>query len=196
MCHRSGARRHVLLSFAQFEREIISERTRDKQSAARRKGRWTGGYPVLGYDADPSRGRLLVNEREAAQIREIFGLFLRDGSLDSTLAEMQQRGWQMKSWTTRKGQPHVGQTFDRAGLVRLLTNVLYCGECAIRGRSIPASRRPSLIGRSGSRPRFCCGRPRAGSACQRGRGRGGEQRDGKRIPGTAGVRAREFRWGI
>jgi site-specific DNA recombinase len=79
---------HVLLSFAQFEREIISERTRDKQSAARRKGRWTGGYPVLGYDADPRRGRLVVNEREAAQIREIFGLFLRDGSLDSTLAEM------------------------------------------------------------------------------------------------------------
>jgi DNA invertase Pin-like site-specific DNA recombinase len=51
---------HVLLSFAQFEREIISERTRDKQSAARRKGRWTGGYPVLGYDADPRRGRLVV----------------------------------------------------------------------------------------------------------------------------------------
>ena len=137
MCHRSGARRHVLLSFAQFEREIISERTRDKQSAARRKGRWTGGYPVLGYDADPSRGRLLVNEPEAAQIREIFGLFLRDGSLDSTLAEMQQRGWQMKSWTTRKGQPHVGQTFDRAGLVRLLTNVLYCGEVRHKGKVYP-----------------------------------------------------------
>src|ERR1017187_905020 len=137
MCHRSGARRHVLLSFAQFEREIISERTRDKQSAARRKGRWTGGYPVLGYDADPSRGRLLVNEREAAQIREIFGLFLRDGSLDSTLAEMQQRGWQMKSWTTRKGQPHVGQTFDRAGLVRMLTNVLYCGEVRHKGKVYP-----------------------------------------------------------
>ena len=72
---------------ADYER-AISERTRDKQSAARRKGRWTGGYPVLGYDADPRRGRLVVNEREAAQIREIFGLFLRDGSLDSTLAEM------------------------------------------------------------------------------------------------------------
>jgi hypothetical protein len=81
---------------------------------------------VLGYDPDPGRGHLGVNAREAVQIREIFGLFQRDGSLDSTLAEMQQRGWQMKSWTTRKGQPHVGQPFDRAALVRLLTNVLYC----------------------------------------------------------------------
>jgi site-specific DNA recombinase len=128
---------HVLLSFAQFEREIVGERTRDKQSAARRKGRWTGGYPVLWYDADPSRGRLVVNEREAAQIREIFGLFLRDGSLDATLAEMQQRGWRMKSWTTRKGRQHVGQPFDRAGLVRLLTNVLYCGEVRHKGKVYP-----------------------------------------------------------
>jgi DNA invertase Pin-like site-specific DNA recombinase len=128
---------HVLLSFAQFEREIISERTRDKQSAARRKGKWTGGYPVLGYDADPSRGRLMVNEREAAQIREIYGLFLRDGSLDSTLAEMRQRGWQMKSWTTRNGQRHAGRPFDRAALRRLLTNALYCGEVRHRGKIYP-----------------------------------------------------------
>jgi len=102
---------NVLLSFAQFEREIISERTRDKQSAARRKGKWTGGYPVLGYDPEPSRGCLMVNAREAAQVREIFGLFLRYKSLDCTLAEMHRRGWQMKSWTTRKGQAHAGRRF-------------------------------------------------------------------------------------
>jgi site-specific DNA recombinase len=125
---------HVLLSFAQFEREIISERTRDKQSAARRKGKWTGGHPVLGYDTDPSRSRLVVNDGEAEQIREIFGLFLRDGSLEATLAEMQQRGWRMKSWSTRKGQPHAGQPFDRAALVRLLSNVLYCGEVRHKGK--------------------------------------------------------------
>jgi len=83
---------NVLLSFAQFEREIISERTRDKQSAARRKGKWTGGYPVLGYDPEPSRSCLMVNAREAAQVREIFGLFLLYGSLDATLPEIQQRG--------------------------------------------------------------------------------------------------------
>jgi site-specific DNA recombinase len=125
---------NVLLSFAQFEREIISERTRDKQSAARRKGKWTGGYPVLGYDPEPSRGCLVVNAREAAQVREIFGLFLRYESLDCTLAEIHRRGWQMKSWTTRKGQTHAGRRFDRAALVRLLSNVLYQGEVRHQGK--------------------------------------------------------------
>jgi site-specific DNA recombinase len=72
---------NVLLSFAQFEREIVSERTRDKQSAARRKGKWTGGCPVLGYDADPHTKRLAVNAAEAAQVREIFAAFGRSGSL-------------------------------------------------------------------------------------------------------------------
>ena len=138
---------HVLLSFAQFEREIISERTRDKQSAARRKGKWTGGHPVLGYDTDPSRSRLVVNDGEAEQIREIFGLFLRDGSLEATLAEMQQRGWRMKSWSTRKGQPHAGQPFDRAALVRLLSNVLYCGEVRHKGK-IYAGEQAAILDRA------------------------------------------------
>ena len=56
---------NILLSFAQFEREIISERTRDKMSAARKKGKWVGGMPVLGYDVDRKGGRLLVNDDEA-----------------------------------------------------------------------------------------------------------------------------------
>src|SRR5205823_7948956 len=64
---------HILLSFAQFEREIISERTRDKMSAARRKGQWLGGTPVLGYDVDPEGGRLVVNPAEAERVREKIG---------------------------------------------------------------------------------------------------------------------------
>jgi hypothetical protein len=62
-------------------------------------------------ETEPSRGCLMVNAREAAQVREIFGLFLRYKSLDCTLAEMHRRGWQMKSWTTRKGQAHAGRRF-------------------------------------------------------------------------------------
>src|SRR5881392_2617866 len=72
---------NVLLSFAQFEREIIGERTRDKLSAARRKGKWVGGTPVLGYDVDPAGGRLIVNELEAQRVREIFRLFKTHRSL-------------------------------------------------------------------------------------------------------------------
>src|SRR6266700_884100 len=63
---------NILLSFAPFEREIISDRTRDKMSAARRKGKWVGGTPVLGYDVDPAGRRLIVNEKEAQRVREIF----------------------------------------------------------------------------------------------------------------------------
>jgi site-specific DNA recombinase len=76
----------------------------------------------------------VVNAREAAQVREIFGLFLRYKSLDCTLTEIHRRGWQMKSWTTRKGHAHAGRQFDRAALVRLLSNVLYLGEVRHQGK--------------------------------------------------------------
>jgi site-specific DNA recombinase len=66
---------NILLSFAQFEREIIGERTRDKMAAARRKGKWVGGMPVLGYDVAPQGGRLIVNRQEAEQVRNIFNLY-------------------------------------------------------------------------------------------------------------------------
>src|SRR5437867_3192583 len=72
---------NILLSFAQFEREIIAERTRDKMSAARRKGKWVGGTPVLGYDVAPGGRRLVVNEGEARQVRAIFALYLEHGAL-------------------------------------------------------------------------------------------------------------------
>ncbi len=138
---------HILLSFAQFEREIISERTRDKIWAARRKGKWMGGYPVLGYDPDSGQTRLVVNEAEAAQVREIFAVFLRRRLLIPTLEEIQQRGWRMKSWTTRKGAPHAGQPLDRHGLVRLLSNVLYSGQVRYRGKIYPGEQ-PAIVDRT------------------------------------------------
>src|SRR6202051_2923759 len=82
---------NILLSFAQFEREIIGERTRDKMSAARRKGKWVGGVPVLGYDVVPSGGRLIVNEAEAARVREIFGLYRKSRSIATMVAELVRR---------------------------------------------------------------------------------------------------------
>src|SRR6202041_3937747 len=67
---------HMPLNFAQFEREMIAERTRDKMRAARRKGKWIGGYPVFGYNVAPKGGALLVNPGEAERVREIFTLYL------------------------------------------------------------------------------------------------------------------------
>jgi site-specific DNA recombinase len=119
---------NVLLSFAQFEREIISERTRDKVAAARRKGRWSGGAPPLGYDVDPATKRLLVNEGEAEQVRAIFGLYLERGALLAVAQELSRRGWVTKRWQTRKGRPRGGRPFHKKNLSELLTNVLYVGK--------------------------------------------------------------------
>src|SRR6516225_6951320 len=119
---------NVLLSFAQFEREIISERTRDKIAATRRKGKWAGGRPVLGYDLDPRGQRLSVNAGEAEQVRAIFALFLEYGALRPLVRELARRGWANKRWRTRSGRDRGGEPWTKVGLRRLLTNVLYLGK--------------------------------------------------------------------
>jgi site-specific DNA recombinase len=117
---------NVLLSFAQFEREIISERTRDKIAATRRKGKWSGGRPILGYDLTP-RG-LVVNEEEAARVRAIFALYLEHESLLPVVLELESRGWCNKRWTTKAGREEGGEPFGKTGLHRLMTNVVYVGK--------------------------------------------------------------------
>ena len=102
---------NILLSFAQFEREIIGERTRDKLQASRRKGQWTGGVLPLGYDLDPATRRLVVNEPEAECVRRIFELFLENKSLIGTIAEINKRGWTTKAWTTQKQRIRPGAPF-------------------------------------------------------------------------------------
>jgi site-specific DNA recombinase len=79
---------NVLLSFAQFEREIIAERTRDKMAATRRKGKWSGGTPVLGYDLDSRGRRLHVNADEAERVRAIFALYLEHQALLPVVQEL------------------------------------------------------------------------------------------------------------
>jgi site-specific DNA recombinase len=128
---------NILLSFAQFERELIGERTRDKMSAARKKGKWVGGCPVLGYDVDPGGGRLVVNEAEAEQVRTIFAFFEQTGSARRTLEEIGRQGWRLKSWTRKKGGFRTGGEFTLTGLRRLLSNILYTGAIRHKGQSYP-----------------------------------------------------------
>jgi site-specific DNA recombinase len=123
---------NVLLSFAQFEREIISERTRDKIAAARRKGKWSGGMPLLGYDIEPQGGKLRINEVEANRVRAIYDLYLDRESIMATIAELDNRGWNNKSWNTKKGMLRGGSPFTKATLFRLLTNVTYIGKLAYK----------------------------------------------------------------
>jgi len=128
---------NILLSFAQFEREIIGERTRDKMSAARRKGKWIGGTPVLGYDVDPAGGRLVVNAKEARRVCEIFDLYRQQHSLSLVVAELIRRRWTTKSRKSQAGKVHSGRPFTKASVRSLLTNATYIGKVEHRGVIYP-----------------------------------------------------------
>ena len=134
---------NVLLSFAQFEREIISERTRDKIAATRRKGKWAGGHPILGYDIDPAF-KLAVNPLETERVRNIFELYLDRESLMPAVQALAEKGWVNKRWTTRKGHERGGMGFTRTSLYKLLTNVAYAGKVRYRDEVHPGEH-PAIV---------------------------------------------------
>jgi site-specific DNA recombinase len=135
---------NILLSFAQFEREMIAERTRDKMSAARRKGKFVGGMQFLGYDLDANAKKLVVNEAEAAIVRELFRLYLQRRSIIATVKEANSRGWTMKSWVTKPGHRRVGGPFNKSRLYALLTNIAYIGKIDFKGE-IYAAEHPPIV---------------------------------------------------
>ncbi len=124
---------NILLSFAQFEREIIAERTRDKMCAARKKGKWIGGIPMLGYDVDYVVKKLVVNVEEANIVREVFQLYAHHQSLIKLAQDLNSRGWTTKSWVSRKGRQYYGKAFTKTNLHSLLTNVIYLGKVEHQG---------------------------------------------------------------
>ncbi len=119
---------NLLLSFAQYERELIGERTRDKIAAARKNGRWCGGKPILGYDIDKERRRLVVNEAEAKMVRDIFEIYLEEGSLFRALKVVHEKGYRTKEWITSTGRKNGGNPFDKVTLNRVLLNRAYLGK--------------------------------------------------------------------
>jgi site-specific DNA recombinase len=133
---------NVLLSFAQFERELISERTRDKIAATRRKGKWCGGPPVLGYDIHDMK--LVINAEEAQRVRAIFTLYLELKALRSVVEELQRRDWRNKRWRTRQGQERGGYPFSKTSLHLLLTNVLYLGQSKYR-HEVHLGEHPAIV---------------------------------------------------
>jgi site-specific DNA recombinase len=135
---------NVLLSFAQFERELIAERTRDKVAAARRKGKWSGGLPCLGYDVDARTKKLLVQEEEAARVRAIFALYLEHRGLIGVVEELARRGWCNKASVTRQGRVRGGRPFTKGSLYALLTNVSYIGQVRYHAEIHPGEQ-PALV---------------------------------------------------
>lgn len=126
---------NILLSFAQFEREVIGERIRDKIAASRRRGMWMGGCPPLGYDVE--NRKLVANEREAALVRDIFERFVRIGSATQLVTELRAEGHRTKTWTTQGGRHREGSPIDKGTLYKLLRNRVYLGEAVHKGKSYP-----------------------------------------------------------
>ena len=133
---------NVLLSFAQFEREVTSERIRDKIAAAKRKGMWMGGVPSIGYDV--VNRQLVVNEAEAAVVRRIFEEMLTIGSPTQIAANLTAEGITTKAWTTQEGQTRSGTRIDKKYLHKLLRNRIYLGELSHKGNWYPGAHPPII----------------------------------------------------
>jgi site-specific DNA recombinase len=117
---------NVLLSFAQFEREVTGERIRDKVAASKQKGMWMGGLVPLGYDVIDRR--LVVNQLEAQTVLEIFRRYIELGSVRLLMEDLNRRGLRSKVRVARNGKRSGGNSFFRGALYSLLSNPIYIGE--------------------------------------------------------------------
>jgi hypothetical protein len=133
---------NVLLSFAQFEREVTSERIRDKIAASKRKGLWVGGMAPLGYDTRDRK--ITVNQPEAERVRTIFRSYLKLGSLNRLMADLRRRGIVTKVRTLKTGETVGGIAFTRGPLAHLLRNRFYLGEVSFKGEVLAGEQQAIL----------------------------------------------------
>ncbi len=133
---------NVLLSFAQFEREVTGERIRDKIAASKKKGMWMGGNVPLGYDADERT--LVIAPAEAETVRRIFALYREYGCVRRVKDEADRLGLRTKRRTTANGAERGGTPFSRGHIYQLLSNPIYTGQIAHKGQAYPGQH-PALI---------------------------------------------------
>jgi DNA invertase Pin-like site-specific DNA recombinase len=126
---------NILLSFAQFEREVTGERIRDKIAASKRKGIWMGGTIPLGYDL--KERRLLVNPEEANLVVRLFNLYLELGCVSKLKDRLEEEGIKSKVRTSSSGNRSGGTSYSRGALYDILQNRLYLGEIHHRGQNHP-----------------------------------------------------------
>ena len=126
---------NVLLSFAQFEREVTGERIRDKIAASKKKGMWMGGNVPLGYDANERT--LVINPAEAETVRRVFALYRELGCVRRVKEEADRLGLRTKCSTTTNGTERGGKPFSRGHLYTLLSNPIYTGQVAHKGELHP-----------------------------------------------------------
>ena len=123
---------NILLSFAQFERELGGERVRDKIAASRAKGIWMGGTPPMGYDV--RERKLIPNSAEAKLVRRIFERFIALGSITVLARELRTEGVTTKCWTTLTGKIRVGKLVDKGFLYKFFKNPVFIGVAAYKGK--------------------------------------------------------------
>jgi len=133
---------HVVLAFAQMERELTSERTKDKIRGAKRRGQWCGGCAVFGYDIVEKK--LVPNEIEAHRVREAFRIYLETSSLIATAEEMNRRGWRTKESRTNDGRTRGGKDWNKGVLHGLLTNPILIGKVVSGGEAF-AGNHPAIV---------------------------------------------------
>ncbi len=131
---------NMLLSFAQFEREVTGERIRDKIAASKKKGLWMGGPVPLGYDVQDRK--LVVNKREAEQVRHIVRRYLELGSVPALVEELEREGYRTKIQHRTSGPHRGGCVFQRGTLYHLLSNRIYRGFIVHKGEAYPGEHQP------------------------------------------------------
>src|SRR5258705_7975856 len=135
---------NVLLSFAQFEREVTSERIRDKIAASKRKGLWVGGIAPLGYATQDRK--IVVIAEEAERVRTIFRRYLELGSFNRLMADLRERGIVTKVRSLKTGRTVGGIPFTRGPLAHFLRNRFYIGEVVFKGEVLPGEQ-PTILDR-------------------------------------------------
>ena len=123
---------NVLLSFAQYERELTSERIRDKFEASSKLGIWMGGVPPLGYN--PLNRELIINEKEAKIVNAIYKSFIETESVTETTRAMNELGYKTKAWESEKGRIHQGVAFSKKAIRHILQNPVYAGKILHKGK--------------------------------------------------------------
>jgi site-specific DNA recombinase len=133
---------NVLLSFAQFEREVTGERIRDKIAASKRKGMWMGGVVPIGYDLRDRQ--LIINTSEAERVKKIYELYLRLGCVSKLQTQLEATGIRSKRRLSKTGRTSGGSVYSRGALYEMLQNRIYLGEITHKGESYPGLQ-PAII---------------------------------------------------
>lgn len=133
---------NVLMSFAEYEREVTGERIRDKIAASKKKGLWMGGMPPLGYDI--ADRKLVINEEEAEIIRMIFEEFIRHESVTIVVSHLQRKGIKGKSWTSRRGNTREARPLHKGDVYRILNCPLYIGKISHKKTTYDGEHQPII----------------------------------------------------